>query len=148
MGAQPWGRGHRTHHNWARTARDKSCLLVWEWNCRLHLRSLKWKSKSLSHVWLFATPRTIYSPWNSLGQNTGVGNLSLLQGIIPTQGSNPDPALQVDSLPVEPQGSLRTLEQVAYPFPRGSSWPRNWTGVFSFAGRFFTNWAIRSLCSP
>ena len=31
----------------------------------------------------------LYSPWNSLGQNTGVGSLSLLQGIFPTQGSNP-----------------------------------------------------------
>ena len=31
-----------------------------------------------------------YSPWNSSGQNTGVGSLSLLQGIFPTQGSNPD----------------------------------------------------------
>ena len=30
-----------------------------------------------------------YSPWNSLGQNTGVSSLSLLQGIFPTQGSNP-----------------------------------------------------------
>ena len=28
------------------------------------------------------------SPWNSPGQNTGVGSLSLLQGIFPTQGSN------------------------------------------------------------
>ena len=27
-------------------------------------------------------------PWNSPGQNTGVGSLSLLQGIFPTQGSN------------------------------------------------------------
>ena len=27
--------------------------------------------------------------WNSPGQNTGVGSLSLLQGIFPTQGSNP-----------------------------------------------------------
>ena len=31
----------------------------------------------------------LYSPWNSPGQNTGVGNLSLHQGIFPTQGSNP-----------------------------------------------------------
>ena len=30
-----------------------------------------------------------YSPWNSPGQNTGVGSLSLLQGIFPTQGSTP-----------------------------------------------------------
>ena len=35
------------------------------------------------------TPWTIYSPRNSPGQNTGVGSLSLLQGIFPTQGSNP-----------------------------------------------------------
>ena len=31
----------------------------------------------------------IYSPWNSLGHNTGGGSLSLLQGIFPTQGLNP-----------------------------------------------------------
>ena len=36
-----------------------------------------------SHVWF------LYSPWNSLGQNTGVGSHSPLQGIFPTQGSNP-----------------------------------------------------------
>ena len=30
-----------------------------------------------------------YSPWNSPGQNTGVGSLSLLQGIFPTQGLIP-----------------------------------------------------------
>ena len=29
------------------------------------------------------------SPWNSPGQNTGVGSLSLLQRIFPTQGANP-----------------------------------------------------------
>ena len=34
-------------------------------------------------------PHGLYRPWNSPGQNTGVGNLSLLQGIFPTQGSNP-----------------------------------------------------------
>ena len=31
----------------------------------------------------------LYSPWNSPGQNTGVGSLSLFQRIFPTQGSNP-----------------------------------------------------------
>ena len=34
-------------------------------------------------------PHGLYSPWNSPGQNTGVDSLSLLQGIFPTQGSNP-----------------------------------------------------------
>ena len=53
-------------------------------------------------------PRGLYSPWNSPGQNTGVGSLSLLQGIFPTQGSNPgieprSPALRADSLPAELQ---------------------------------------------
>ena len=33
-------------------------------------------------------PHGLYSPWNSLGQNTGVGSLSRLQGIFPTQGWN------------------------------------------------------------
>ena len=31
-----------------------------------------------------------YSPWNSPSQDTGMGSLSLLQGIFPTQVSNPD----------------------------------------------------------
>ena len=48
----------------------------------------KWKRKSLSRVWLFVTP-WVYSPWNSPGQNTTVGSLSLLQEIFPTQGSIP-----------------------------------------------------------
>jgi len=30
-----------------------------------------------------------HGPWNSPGQNIGMGNLSLLQGIFPIQGSNP-----------------------------------------------------------
>ena len=34
-------------------------------------------------------PHGLDSPWNSPGHNTGVGSLSLLQGIFPTQGSNP-----------------------------------------------------------
>ena len=33
-------------------------------------------------------PHGLYSPWNSPGQNTGVGSLSLLQGIFLTQESN------------------------------------------------------------
>ena len=48
---------------------------------------LCWNWKLLSCVWLLG-PHELYSPWNSPGQNTGVGSLSLLQGIFPTQGSN------------------------------------------------------------
>ena len=44
---------------------------------------------SLSRVRFFETPWTIQS-LEFFGQNTGVESLSLLQGIFPTQGSNPD----------------------------------------------------------
>ena len=50
-------------------------------------------------------PHGLYSPWNSPGQNTGVGSLSLPQGNLPNPGIEPrSPALQADSLPVKPQG--------------------------------------------
>ena len=62
-------------------------------------------------------PHGLYSPWNSPGWNTGVGSLYQL------------------SL----KGSPRMLEWVAYSFSRGSSQPRNRTGVSCIAGRFFTN---------
>ena len=46
-------------------------------------------------------PRGLYSPWNSPGQNAGVGSLSPLLRIFSIQGS---PALQVDFLPTELSG--------------------------------------------
>ena len=50
-------------------------------------------------------PHGLYNPWNSPGQNTGVGSLALLQGLFPTQGSNPGlPHCRRIFLPAEPQG--------------------------------------------
>ena len=50
---------------------------------------LQWcESESRLAVSDYLRPHGLYSPWNSPGQNTGVGSLSLLQGIFPTQGSN------------------------------------------------------------
>ena len=50
-------------------------------------------------------PHRLYRPWNSPGQNTGVGSLSLLRGIFPTKGIEPrSPTLQADALPSEPPG--------------------------------------------
>ena len=46
----------------------------------------------------------VCSPWNSPGQNTVMGSHSLLQGIFPTQGSNPSPTFQADSFTAEPSG--------------------------------------------
>ena len=79
--------------------------------------------KSFSRVRVFTTPRT--SPWNSPGQNTGVGSLSLLQGIFPTQGSNPGlPDWRRSLYELSHQGSPRILEWVACPFSSGSSPPK------------------------
>ena len=93
----------------------------------------KWKS--LSHVWLFVTPWTIYSPWNSLGQNTGVDGLYLLQEIVPTQGSNPDlPHCRQIIYQLSHKGSPRILEWVAFLFSSRFSQPRDLTGVSLIAG--------------
>ena len=71
-------------------------------------------------------------------------NLSLLQGIFPTQGLNPGlPHCRWILHQLSHQGSPRILEWVAYPFSSGSSWPRNRTGVSCIADGFFTNGAIR-----
>ena len=43
-------------------------------------------------------------PWNSPGQNTGVGSLSLRQGNLPNPGIEPRSPAWQDSLPAEPQG--------------------------------------------
>ena len=89
-------------------------------------------------------PPGLYSSWNSLGQNTEVGSLSLLQRIFPSQGLNPDlPLCRWILYQLSHKGSPRMPEWIAYPFSSRSSWPRNWAGVSCIAGRFFTNWAIR-----
>ena len=96
-----------------------------------------------SHVWLFATP-WIYSPWNSLCQNTGVGSLSLLQRIFPTQRLNPG-LLHCRWIlhQLSHNGSPRILEWVAYPFSTRSSQPRDQTKVSCIVGGFFISWATR-----
>ena len=87
-------------------------------------------------------PRGLYSPWNSPGQNTRVGRHSLLQGIFPTQGSDPGlPHCKWILYQLSHQGSPRILEWVAFPFSRGSSQPRDQTQVSRIAGRVFTSWA-------
>ena len=98
------------------------------------------ESEGRSVLWDSLQPHGLYRSWNSLGQNTGVGSLSLLQGIFLTQGSNPgllcwgwilyqlshngsprllewvaepgSPALQADSLPTElPGKALKTTQR-------------------------------------
>ena len=105
-------------------------------------RMSEWVSRSVVSDSLW--PHGVYSPWHSLGQNTGVGNLSLLQGIFPNQGSNPS-LLHCKQIlyQMSHKGSPRILGLVAYPFSSRSSPLRNQTGVSCIAGGFYTNWAIR-----
>ena len=128
----------KTHYKWNKIESSETdpCLdrdVMYQWEM--------WKWKSLIRVWLFATPWTI---WNSPGQNTGVGSLSLFQEIFPTQESNPG-LLHCRQIlfQLSHKGSPRTPEWVAYPFSRGSSQPRIRTGVSCTPGVFYTNWAIR-----
>ena len=115
-----------THRHW---------LLSSDADCETESRSVV--SNSLR-------PHGLYSPWNSPGQNTGVDSLSLLQGIFPTQGLNPGLLHCMQILYQQSyKGSPGILEWVAYPFSRGSSWPRNRTEVSCIAGRFFTGWTTR-----
>ena len=63
-------------------------------------------------------PHGLDSPWNPPGQNTRMASLSFLQGIFPTQGSNPGlPHCRQILYQLSHKGSPRILEWVAYPSP-------------------------------
>ena len=85
-------------------------------------------------------PHELYSPRNSLGQNIGLGSLSIFQGIFPTQGLNPGlPHCRWILYQLSHRGIPRILEWVACPFSWRSSPHTNWTGISRIAGRFCTN---------
>ena len=66
----------------------QSCLILWDpMNC---------------------SPTRLLCPWDFPAKNTGVGCHFLLQGIFPTQLSNPSPALAGQFFTTEPPGSLKT----------------------------------------
>ena len=88
-------------------------------------------------------PNALYSPWNSPGQNTGGGSLSLLQGISqPRDWTQKEMATHCSTLAwkipwMEAPGGLQSMglqrvedDWVAYLFSH-------------IAGRFFTSWATR-----
>ena len=96
--------------------------------------------KSVSRVWLFATPWTVVH---------GILQARILEWVLvpfsrvifPTQESNPGlPHCRQILYQLSHKGSPKILEWV---FSSGSSWPRKWTGVSCITGRLFTNWAIR-----
>ena len=115
--------------------------LHWLWINVLFIVYVLFCAYSLCRVWLFVTPWTVahQSPL-SMGilQARILDCHALLQGIFPTQGSNPGlPHCRQILYHLSHQGSPRILEWVAYLFSRGSSWPRDQTGVFCIADGFF-----------
>ena len=104
-----------------------------EWVAISFSNAWKWKVKvkSLSCVWLLATP------WTAAHQappSMGFSGQEYWSGV-----TLPSP---MDCIVY---GILwaRILEWVAIPFSRGSSQPRDWIQVSHIAGRFFTSWATR-----
>ena len=79
---------------------EKSRTQLSDWT-ELNWKCL-WSHPPLDQAWIFTIerkkscsvtsdsllPHRLKNPWNSPGQNTGVGSLSLLQGIFPIQESN------------------------------------------------------------
>ena len=83
-GGLPSMGSHRVGHDWCDLAAAAERL-------SLHFTSSHENTKITTNCSVMSNslrPHGLYSPWNSPGQNTGVGSLSLLQGIFPTQGSN------------------------------------------------------------
>ena len=78
----------------------------------------RWTIKDCDSLW----PHGLYSPWNSPGQNTGVGSLSLLQVIFPTQGSHL-------GLP----HCREILYQLSYKGSPETVWLTKWVGLFQFS---------------
>ena len=64
---------------------------------------------SLSKLWeTVEQPVRLLCPWNSPGQNTGVGSIFPSPEDLPNPGmESRSPSLQADSLPAEPQGKLK-----------------------------------------
>ena len=117
------------------------------WNLNLRATELALKVK-MKVPWLCPT---LCDPMDSLwvhedspDMNTGVGCHAILEGVFPTQGSNPGlPHCRQIVYHLNHQGSPRIQKWVAYAFSRESLQLRDWTQVSHIAGRLFTSWAIR-----
>ena len=77
---EPWG--YSVKWNKSDTGKQIPYILSYMWNLRY-----RYENESVSHSVRFdpLQPHGLQCPWNSPGQNTGMGTHSLLQGIFPTQ---------------------------------------------------------------
>ena len=91
-------------------------------------------------------PAMLLCPWGFSRQEYWSGLPCPPPRDLPIKGSNPGLLYYKQILyHLNHQGSPRILEWVAYPFSRGSFWPRNRTRVSCIAGRFFTSWATKEV---
>ena len=128
--------------------------MIWSANLIFNLENIYWVSvlclvtQSCPTLWdpMHCSPPDSSAHGDSPDKNTGVGYHALLQGIFPTQGSNPGldslPS-EADSLPSEPPGKPKNTGVGSLSLSRGSSRLRNRTGVSCIAGGFFTSLATR-----
>ena len=88
-----------------------------EWSLS-HWITRKWKKVKVAQSCLtLCNAMDLYNPWNSSGQNTGVGSFSHLQRIFPTQESNPGlPHCRWIFYQLSHKRSPRILEWISYPF--------------------------------
>ena len=102
------------------------------------------ESESCSVMSSSLQPHRLYSPWNSPGWSTGVGSFSLLQGICPTQGSNPGlPCCRQISLPAEPPGEPKNTGVGSLSLLQWIFLTRELNHGLLHCRGIFTNWAIR-----
>ena len=112
-----------------------------QWSARLCCAALRLVPRSCLTL---CDPMECSPPGSSVhgespGRHIGVGHHVLLQGIFPTQGSNPS-LLHCRRIlyHLSHQGRSWILQWIAYPFSRGSPRPRNWTRISRITGRDFT----------
>ena len=129
---QPWVFFHNYLVSIPKFIPIPSCLALPWWDSHHFFHAIaawKWMNvKVVSCVQLFATHGLQSMEFSR--PECWSGSLSLLQGIFPTQGSNPGLLHSRWILyQMNYKGSSRVQEWVACPFFRGYSWPRNQTRV-------------------
>ena len=82
-------------------------------------------------------PHGQHNPWNSPGWNTGVDSCSLLQGIFPTQGSNPGlPLCRQILYQLSPEEVAKDKISVGVPW-----WPGGWDSGLSLPWPWLNPWS-------
>ena len=132
MGCRPWG--HKESGTTEQLALNQlNCTLRNGYDGKFHvffttIKSVLNKMKNVSRsvvsdfFRLHLQPTRLLCPRDSLGKNTGVGCHFLLQGILPTQGSNSS-LLLGRRIPYHPSHQGSPLNKInPFNFPEGVGW--------------------------